>query len=321
MNFSKLIYQSKVLVKNYINSNDHDLLQGIKKEFNPSKKDCCGFIIKYIYLYQIQKEKSEFPIWYIKKIEEKRNQLELYFQKKIEALVLEAHFNKKIDLNLEKKIIGIYKKNNTTYSNSIIDRLPLHLRLKIYFDLYRAEENLKKHCYLRNKLSNTLAKLGESELAQQLSLFNWALSQEFEGLYFADSHYTKTKIDRYKLESKRIKHLSANKSASSLAEELILYYKQLLTDGYTAENISTLDLVTASFSEYSQLKELVLPIKTYLRTKNEEELSRSLENLKKAFIYEHHEILLIHEENKNSNILRDQLIIYNELLRFFNKEL
>ena len=320
MNFNKVINHSKGLDKHYIELNDPELLQGIKKEFSSSKKEWFIMSVKHVYLYQKEKEKILFPTWYQELCNQRKKELDDFFFKKMKAIISEAELNEEIEIKIKNKIMGICKKNNRAYAVSIIDSLPLHLRLKVYLDLYQAEEDLKMLCYIRSKLATVLAILKNIELAQQLIIFNWALAQEFEGFHLADSSQTLSKVNRYKTEPKSLKGIKIGKETSILAKELIFYYKNLLIEGYTEANSSILDLVTASYVQYPQLKELLLPIKTYLRTKNLDDLIRSIEALKKAFIYENHEVLLIQEHNLEENHLKDQLVIYNELLHLLRMD-
>lgn len=314
MNWNKLISQSQELVKHYVNSGAQEWLLGIQKNTLLLKdEEEFGTEIKYLYLYQRLKEQQGFPEWFLKCAQQKKEQVENKFRIKIKQIIDDTKFNHEVDSILERKNITLYQKKINIYSTSIIDDLPPSLRLNIYYKLYKIEPSEKMNCYLRNNLATTLTAMGQVKLAQRLSLYNWVISQEFQDIYFANTNHLKTILKKHS-SSTKTKHFSEiDEKASVLARELCVYYQHILNIPYTAENTATLDLVTACYDQYSELKEILLPVKTYLRTQNKKEFYQKIENLKKAFIYKNYESLSIQE---NSDLIRDQLIIYNELLKF-----
>ena|GEM_PF-2009522 len=315
MDFNKIIYHCQLLEKHYVNSNHHDWLQGVEKDTNSEKEECCIKSIKYLYLYQRLKNGHKFPEWFKNFIQDKKRYYESYFCERILNMIKVAQFSEEVNTLLEKKVIGLYQKKVNIYSESIIDDLPLHLRLNVYLKLYQHETSEKMACYLRNHLAITLAKFGELQLAQKLSLYNWVIAQEFNNFHFVSSDYLKTVLNYHKLNEGHRTQWKVDKKASHLAQELCVYYEHLLKNAYTNANTATLDLVTMCYSQYPQLKEMLLPIKTYLRTKNELEFYEKINHLKKAFIYQYHELLLMEENNEQTCLIRDQFIIYKQLLK------
>ena len=83
---------------------------------------------------------------------------------------------------------------------------------------------------------------------------------------------------------------------------------------YDRANVATIDLVALYYKQYPQLEKFSLPLKTYLRTQDINELYNKISQLRVQFIQE-----CLHLSNEGikevSLINEDQLILYNYLLR------
>lgn len=313
MNYGKLADKAKRSAKEAgVSNRGEDFVRF--KNFDPAKDECFRLMIKNLCLFFTQKGRVEFFQGFEELLEERRRLMEDYFEGAILEILQPSETADGGEEFHKRKILGLYKKN--FFKSSLVGDLPLHLRLKVYWYLLQVEKDLRRQYYLRARMAATLAKLNQLKLAQRLSVFNWALAQEIKDSQVGTRASLNKILKSHRQDAGKFGKWPVDDRASVLAQEFCLYYRKVLIGadcGYTAECVSTLDLVAESYPDYQALSELSYPIKVYLRTKNKEDFLLRLEVLQKAFIFQHHDTILDEASEKRA-LIRDQAIIYREVI-------
>jgi len=310
MDYHKIAYKAKKFAQRYDNQLEGDELYSIKRELNPDKDESFYTTIKHLYLYQ--SAICGLPEWYKTLVEFRQKELEAYFLDFAESLIKEACLSEHTDDFINNKLLKHYQDKGNFYLTPIMDNLPLHLRLKLYVHLYHDESDPKLKSYLRHRMASLFARLGHVKTAQQLSIYNWSVATAKATSYFASVDYLNQTLKAHKTYSYETAHWHTNHDASLLAQELCIYYKTVLetANAYNTPNMATLELVALSYSHYRQLAPLTFALKSYLRTQDKATFISQLEEQKRIFIYTYEEKIWTDQE------LKDQLIIYKELLKF-----
>lgn len=319
MKFSKAISKSEALLKDYLDAPDPSLLSGFNKLSNNIHSKGYLLNIKFLYLYQVVKVRETLPNWYVLLAKQKMKELDDYFNASFQNILQEAHLETN-ELNhfFNQRIAWIYKGKFRVYPITPLDYLPLLLRLKVYVFLYENEDDAKARCHLRNRISVTLAKLGHLELANFYSVYNWLIAQDVANTHFAKSSNLKHSLQSQKYASQSSKQLTKERQEVTPVTELSYYFTQLLNPKnmrYDRANVATIDLIVLYYKQYPQLQELSLPLKTYLRTKDQEEFYEKVAQKRMKFIRNVANLPYHLKEMTLTPMNQDQLAIYNYLLR------
>lgn len=308
MDYHKIAYKAKKFRQRYEEQLESTRLYSIKRAFAPQKDESFCTAIKHLYL--AKNVDCGLPDWYKNLVALRKQDMEAYFLDFANKVIAEACLSEHTDDFINQKLLRHYQDKGSFYLTPVMERLPLHLRLKLYVHLYLEESDPELKGYLRHRMAALLARLGEVKTAQQLSIYNWAVADQRENSYFTSVDCLNHTLKAHKTYSYETAHWHTNHDASLLAQELCIYYKQLLADScYTTASIATLELVALSYSHYEELSAITFALKSYLRTQKVEDFKSQLEELKREFIYTHQEKIWSNQE------LRDQLIIYRELLK------
>lgn len=319
MKFSKVISKSETLLKNYLEAPTPGLLSGFNKLSNNIQSKGYLLNIKFLYLYQVVKVRERLPNWYVLLAKQKMKELENYFDTSFQRILQEAHLET-TELNhfLNQRVVWIYKGKFRVYPTTPLDYLPLLLRLKVYVFLYQNEDDAKARCHLRNRISVTLAKLGYLELANFYSVYNWLMAQDVANTHFAHSSNLKHSLQSQKYASQSTKQLIKEGEVVTAVTELGFYFTQLLNAKnmrYDRANVATIDLIVLYYNQYPELEELSLPLKTYLRTKDNKEFYEKVAQKRMKFIRNVAHLPYHLKEMTLTPMNQDQLAIYNYLLR------
>ena len=270
-------------------------------------------------MYQVVKVRERLPNWYVLLAKQKMKELENYFDTSFQRILQEAHLET-TELNhfLNQRVVWIYKGKFRVYPTTPLDYLPLLLRLKVYVFLYQNEDDAKARCHLRNRISVTLAKLGYLELANFYSVYNWLMAQDVANTHFAHSSNLKHSLQSQKYASQSTKQLIKEGEVVTAVTELGFYFTQLLNAKnmrYDRANVATIDLIVLYYNQYPELEELSLPLKTYLRTKDNKEFYEKVAQKRMKFIRNVAHLPYHLKEMTLTPMNQDQLAIYNYLLR------
>ena len=274
MDYSKISNESKVFFERYKKGLIGDELHSVAKKYDPKKAVTFTNIIKHLYLRH--SHKGSLPEWYKTQTAARREELDSYFESNINRKIMEADFPPGLDAFIEEKLIRHYLQRGSFYLKSALNEFPLYLRLKMYFILYQKETNPKYRSYLRHFIANVMVQLGEEEVAKKLTIYNWVLAKKVEESYF-------NSIPNL---NQTLKSHATRRTPGTLSEQLLQFYKRLLLteDNYNYEALTTLELVSISYSKLPELKQLVFSMQTFLRTRNKALFKSEVRRLQQAFL-------------------------------------